>query len=92
MVVEAAFVGFLRTLLIIGVVWFIIRLVRQLMQQKRASENLYSEMKRQQANHHQQQNRTVHDDGKTRVEYIPKDRNGNPLQSDGEYVDYEEVE
>ena len=91
MVVEAALTGFLRTLLIIGVVWFVVRLVRQLMQQKRANQAMYTQMKREQ-DHYGRKQRTVHDDGKTRVEYVPKDRHGNPLQSDGEYVDFEEVE
>ena len=96
MVVEASIPGLMRTLVIILVIWFVVRLFMKFMAAHRATQVAQEQMRQQMARQEQQRRaqerdqRTVRDDGRTRVEYTDPNSSKNSKGDDpGEYVDYE---
>lgn len=89
-------------ILIIVAVYFVVRLVGNLMKAneraKHANRKMAEELarERQRTAHERandRQRRTVRDDGRTRVEYVKgNDKSNKQDFDDGEYVDFEEVD
>jgi len=96
--VEASAVGLFRTVGIILLILFVVRLFTRMARMRAANEKMANNVrnanqKRAAAEHAERQARTVKDDGKVRVEYK---RGNHPPQKtsddDDEYVDYEIVD
>ena len=84
--------GLLRTLLIIGVVIFVLRLISRMRQAQQMQQQMRNDTNNQRRATEEQQ-RTVHDNGKVRVEYTQnQNRQGGRRDNDDDYVDYEIVE
>lgn len=83
-------VGFIRTLFVIGVIYFAIRLISRYllpMLVEKGVKNMQQKMNEQQ----KQNQRSARSDGDVTIEYDKKNNpNNNPKQ--GDYVDFEEVD
>ncbi len=84
-------VNFIRTLVIIALIYFGVRLfvryVLPLILDKKIKD-MQHKMQEQQK-HHRQSNRS---EGDVTLEYDKKGKNKNGHQKDGEYVDFEEID
>lgn len=96
-------VNLVRTLIIIAAIYFALRFISKLVKanavqqqaNRQMADQLRSQQERnQQVNQQQRKQRTVKDDGETRVEYVKK-RKAEPGKGndpdDDEYIDFEEV-
>ncbi|MDB5131623.1 MAG: hypothetical protein JWR02_1372 [Mucilaginibacter sp.] len=79
---------FLSFLLTILLVWYIIRALARIL-----LPMLFQSVinKAQQQQHHQQNYNQSPPQGKVKVDYMPKSKKGAVPDSEGEFVDYEEV-
>jgi hypothetical protein len=100
MIYQADFIGLLRTIAIIALVYFGIKLIARYVLPfllrwgaKKAQEKMYDDMNQRQQNRHNQQSdkQQVKDDGKVKIEYIKKKKRQSYSDNDGEYVDFEEI-
>ncbi len=90
MVYEHAFLfNALRTILIILVVLYLIRLISKMMHRQNGTARHQENQQYREQTERDQTRRTIRDDGKTRLEYIRKPKNGG---KDDDYADYEEVD
>ena len=83
-------VGFIRTLFIIGIIYFGIRLISRYilpMLVEKGVKNMQQKMNEQQ----KQNNRSARNDGDVTIEYDKKNT-PNHNSNQGDYVDFEEVE
>jgi len=83
-------VGFVRTIVVIAVIYFIIRIfsryVIPLLFEKKLKD-MQNKMQQQQ----KQQQRSNRNEGEVTIEYDQKNKKGNN-GNEGEYVDFEEIE
>lgn len=89
---SASLPALLRTLLIIGVVFLVVRLFSKMMQAQRDQKDMRNRMEKEideQRLERERARRTIRDDGKTRVEYT---RKPGMTHDEGEFVDYEELD
>jgi uncharacterized membrane protein (DUF106 family) len=83
-------VNFLRTLIIIAIIYFAIRLFTRYVLPL-ILENKIKDMQQKMQEQQKQQRRTGKQEGEVTIEYDQK-RNNIRNRDDGEYVDFEEVE
>jgi uncharacterized membrane protein (DUF106 family) len=83
-------VNFLRTLIIIAIIYFAIRLFTRYVLPL-ILENKIKEMQQKMQEQQKQQRRTGKQEGEVTIEY-DKNRNDARNRNEGEYVDFEEVE
>jgi uncharacterized membrane protein (DUF106 family) len=83
-------VNFLRTLIIIAIIYFAIRLFTRYVLPL-ILENKIKEMQQKMQEQQKQQRRTGKQEGEVTIEYN-KNRNDARNRNEGEYVDFEEVE
>ncbi len=95
--IEASLTGLLRTIAIIVIVIFVLRLLARIFMpviMKSQMEKMQQHM-RNQANfqqQQQQQNEKVKQEGDVTIEYIKKKKNQQSSDNDDDYVDYEVIE
>lgn len=83
-------VNFLRTLIIIAIIYFAIRLFTRYVLPL-ILENKIKQMQEKMQEQQKQQRRTGKQEGEVTIEY-DKNRNNVRNRNEGEYVDFEEVE
>lgn len=83
-------VGFLRTLIIIGVIYFAIRLVTRYLLPL-LLENKIKDMQKKVREQEEQRRRTGKQEGEVTIEYNQQ-KNNSTNRNEGEYIDFEEVD
>jgi uncharacterized membrane protein YciS (DUF1049 family) len=83
-------VGFVRTLIIIGVIYFIIRLFTRYLLPL-LLENKIKDMQKKVREQEEQRKRTGKQEGEVTIEYNQQ-KNNTSNRNEGEYIDFEEVD
>jgi uncharacterized membrane protein (DUF106 family) len=83
-------IGFLRTIIIIAVIYFAIRILTKYVIPILFDKKL-KDMQQKMQEHQQQQQRNSRNEGDVTIEYDKRKRRNNDNE-EGEYIDFEEIE